>query len=113
VLCSAHHAAAHHGKLEIAGSVSAGLSFRHADGTPYGTLPSAPRVDTFAKAFAALRASGFRESQVRAALNELTQRPALANADLESVLRAAFAMLSGDRTAPYRDEPSGSLPRSS
>ena len=67
-LCSAHHRALHRGELSITGEIGS-LSFRHADGTPYGK-PGAPRpLDAYAKAFAALRTMGFRENQVRRALD--------------------------------------------
>jgi hypothetical protein len=57
--CSGHHAAAHAGTLYIEGSPSTGLSFFHADGSPYGS----PHVDTRAaqrntERFIALKARG-------------------------------------------------------
>ncbi|MBL8622018.1 MAG: HNH endonuclease [Myxococcales bacterium] len=53
-LCSAHHTAAHDGRLRIDGSAPAKLRFVHADGRPYGAPPPShvggaaspiPRVD--------------------------------------------------------------------
>jgi len=38
VLCGAHHRALHRGQLIIEGRVSAGLVFRHADGSNYGRV---------------------------------------------------------------------------
>ncbi|MBK7192592.1 MAG: HNH endonuclease [Myxococcales bacterium] len=39
-LCSAHHKAAHDGRLRVEGTAPAKLRFTHADGRPYGAPPS-------------------------------------------------------------------------
>jgi hypothetical protein len=51
-------------------AASAGIRFRHADGSDYGQSPEPIAVDLRAKAFAALRGLGFREGEVRRALAE-------------------------------------------
>ena len=37
VCCGAHHRAIHAGKLIVKGTPSTGISFHHADGSPYGS----------------------------------------------------------------------------
>jgi hypothetical protein len=64
-LCAAHHRAEHRGQLVIAGRVSTGLVFRHADGTPYGQDVDPRIAATRTKAFRALRWLGFGESEAR------------------------------------------------
>jgi hypothetical protein len=70
VLCSAHHSAVHRGTLRIDGSVSKGLRFQHADGTPYGRAPSAAKSHVGASVFGALRGLGFSEKVARRALDQ-------------------------------------------
>ncbi|HWP06650.1 MAG TPA: hypothetical protein VNN72_12945, partial [Polyangiaceae bacterium] len=67
-LCGAHHRAAHDGSLIITGTPSSGLSFAHADGTPYGGTVRPAAADVRAKAFQALAGMGFRESEAKRAL---------------------------------------------
>jgi Holliday junction resolvasome RuvABC DNA-binding subunit len=79
----------------VTGSAEAGLSFCHADGTPYGAPPSASLVLVLVQslAFQALRGLGFGERDVRAALAralEVTEP----SAELEPVLRRCLALLS-------------------
>jgi Holliday junction resolvasome RuvABC DNA-binding subunit len=92
-LCSAHHRASHRGELVVQGRVSTGLSFRHADGTEYGRVVSAPAAGVQAAAFQALRRLGFGESETRRALSEVLthvgQQP-----NLERILRSALERLS-------------------
>jgi hypothetical protein len=64
-LCAAHHRAEHRGQLVIEGRVSTGLTFRHADGTPYGQDVDARIAATHMTAFRALRWLGFAESEAR------------------------------------------------
>jgi hypothetical protein len=90
-LCSAHHRALHFGQLTIEGTPSTGLVFRHADGSTYGTAPSADRADNAQKVFLALTGQGFSEKQVREVLTQVM-------ADTESntceqVLRASLLRL--------------------
>jgi hypothetical protein len=87
-LCGAHHRAIHRGALRIAGSIAAGLQFWHADGTVYGTRPSAIAVDAHTRAFQALRKLGFSESETKQALAHVG-----ASDSLEQVLRQALQLL--------------------
>src|SRR5438874_939542 len=90
VLCGAHHRAVHRGFLIIEGTVSGGLTFRHADGTAYGGPASAQAAGAFADAFSALRNLGFKEKDTRAALDAARAHVGPAPT-LEEVVRAALA----------------------
>jgi hypothetical protein len=95
-LCGAHHRAVHRGELRVAGRVSKGLRFEHADGAAYGHPPMPRAADLQAKAFAALRHLGFREGEVRLVLAKLSDRDggaSLGEHGLEGVVRAALAEL--------------------
>ncbi|HEX4334474.1 MAG TPA: hypothetical protein VH062_01095, partial [Polyangiaceae bacterium] len=94
--CGAHHRAAHRGELVVFGSVSAGLRFRHADGSDYGSAPEPRAVEMRAKAFAALRGLGFREGEIRRALAESCQL-GVPEMNLERVVRDALARLTPPR----------------
>ncbi len=91
-LCGAHHRASHRGEIVITGTVSQGLVFRHADGTEYGRAVVPRTVDLQTKAFQALRSLGFREGEVRRALDRVREatRPAQT---VQEILRAALAVL--------------------
>jgi len=92
-ICSAHHRATHRGELLIERDRDGTLTFRHADGSPYGA-PTAPRaIDAHTKVFAALRHLGFREGEVKAVLAELRSDVALANAPVERLLREALCRI--------------------
>ena len=91
-LCSAHHIALHAGKLLITGNAACGLEFRHADGTPYGSLPSGSLAFMQTRAFQALRGHGFSERESRRALTQ-TLRDLAPDADLETVLRQSLELL--------------------
>ena len=93
VLCGAHHAALHRGRLRIDGTVSTGLRVRHADGTAYGFTPSPVLAEASAKAFAGLRSLGFSERTARASL-EHAPSSAPANATAQTLLRSAVARAS-------------------
>jgi HNH endonuclease/RuvA, C-terminal domain len=97
-LCSAHHRAGHRGELVVRGRVSTGLSFRHADGTEYGGVVSAPDAGAQARAFQALRRLGFGEGETRRALSEVLTH--MGNEpNLERVLRSALEQLSAHKIA--------------
>jgi hypothetical protein len=85
-LCGAHHRALHRGSLIIEGRVSSGLTFRHADGSPYGAPLSPATADTSARAFQALRRLGFRDGEVRRAMNEAAQLVS-SSANVEALVR--------------------------
>jgi len=69
VLCGAHHAAIHAGRLLIDGSASVGFRFRHADGSPYGSVADPTAADHHAKAFFALTTLGYKQGEARRALD--------------------------------------------
>jgi hypothetical protein len=91
-LCCAHHRAVHEGRLIIEGRPSAGLVFKHADGTPYGGTLDSGVADRNAQVFAALRTMGFKERECRMAVERCSQELA-ATASREEMLRAALRML--------------------
>jgi hypothetical protein len=93
VLCGAHHRAQHRGQLVIEGRVSTGLVFRHADGTPYGSVANARAAASFEEAFRALRSLGFREGESRAALAGVRADARSANADTTLIIRLALGRL--------------------
>ncbi|HEX5101850.1 MAG TPA: hypothetical protein VFV94_20210 [Polyangiaceae bacterium] len=88
-LCGAHHRAAHSGSLVISGKPSSGLSFTHADGTPYGRAVAPVVADTRAKGFQALVGMGFRESEAKRALASMPHSVS----SLEQVIRQALREL--------------------
>ncbi|MEO8179994.1 MAG: hypothetical protein ABI895_14260 [Deltaproteobacteria bacterium] len=92
-LCSTHHRAAHRGTITLARSESGALRVRHADGTEYGQSVKPHVLEVRAKVFSALRHLGFREAQVRAALEQLQREPALEQASFDGLLREALARL--------------------
>jgi hypothetical protein len=90
-LCAAHHRALHLGQLVIEGTPSSGLQFRHADGSKYGGVPDAARVDIAQKVFLALTGQGFGDKQAREALAHVSTND---NAQTcERVLRASLLWL--------------------
>ncbi|HWP06264.1 MAG TPA: RuvA C-terminal domain-containing protein, partial [Polyangiaceae bacterium] len=88
-LCGAHHRAAHDGSLVITGTPASGLSFAHADGTPYGGAVRPAVADARAKAFHALVGMGFRESEAKRALACIPHSVS----SLEQVIRQALSEL--------------------
>lgn len=90
-LCAGHHLALHDGKLIVEGSLAMGLVFRHADGTPYGSLPSPSTASVQARAFQALRGLGFGEREARQALGHSLDT---STTDLEAVIRRCLDRLS-------------------
>lgn len=99
VLCGAHHRAVHRGCLVMAGGVSAGLIFRHADGTAYGMphVPSPHTIATLDRVFCALRGLGFKEHEAREALDAVMSggrdEVLSATPTAEELLRAALRAL--------------------
>jgi hypothetical protein len=88
-LCGAHHRAAHSGSLVISGTPSSGLSFAHADGTPYGGAVVPAVADARAKAFQTLVGMGFRESEAKRAVACIPHSVS----SLEQVIRQALREL--------------------
>jgi hypothetical protein len=95
LLCGAHHHAAHRGEISISGRVSAGVRFRHADGSEYGGRVVPQTAETRTKVFRALRGLGFRESHVKAALERVHVVHEGKNSSLgfEPLFRRALAVL--------------------
>ena len=96
VLCSAHHRAEHRGQLIIEGRVSTGLVFRHADGTRYGSGAEPRTVAMQLDAFRALRGLGFREGEVKMAL-EKVRACEERDTTIQNVLRRALVVLADAR----------------
>ena len=87
-LCGAHHRNVHLGRLCIEGTATAGFTFRHADGTPYGEALRPAALERAAQAFGALRHLGFGQARARALVDAVVQ--AGAPDDLEGLVRAAL-----------------------
>ena len=65
-LFDAHHRAGHAGTLVLEGTASAGFSFRHADGTPYGApLRNPEPADLARQVFTGLVNLGFKQTEAR------------------------------------------------
>ena len=90
VLCTAHHRAVHRGTLWLEGTVSEGVVFRHADGTPYGGDVEPSTAGSCVDALAGLRQLGFKESEARSALTG-ARTSVSGSATTEELLRAALA----------------------
>jgi hypothetical protein len=88
VLCSAHHRALHRGQLEITNSGRRGLVFRRGDGAPYGSLDAPRAADARERAFRGLRGMGFRDREVREAIERVS-----GSGDTETLLRRALCWL--------------------
>jgi 5-methylcytosine-specific restriction endonuclease McrA len=97
-LCGAHHRASHSGELTVQGSVSSGLSFRHADGTDYGGAVVTADASIQTAAFRALRGLGFGERETRGALSQVAAH-AGTDAPLEAIVRRALQLLSAGALA--------------
>ncbi len=87
-LCGSHHRQAHAGRLCIDGSATAGFTFRHADGAPYGQPLRPIALELAQQALGALRHLGFGPSRARALVDAVLQGSA--PADLEAFVRAAL-----------------------
>ena len=91
-LCPAHHTRAHEGTLVIEGTRDDGWIFKHADGALYGGVreaaPDTVAVQAFGDAFLALRALGYRESEIRPVLKDLRD---FENPTPAAIVKAALA----------------------
>jgi hypothetical protein len=93
LLCVGHHRALHLGKLVIRGKPSTGLSFEHADGSPYGAKRvHPPTADLFAQTYGALCNLGFRQTDARRAVDQLRHHATLPRT-VDALIRAALALL--------------------
>jgi Holliday junction resolvasome RuvABC DNA-binding subunit len=72
-ICGSHHRLTHAGTLHIDGDARSGFRFVHADGTPYGEAFSPPSIDVAEQAFTALRHMGFKETEVRRLVRDVSQ----------------------------------------
>jgi hypothetical protein len=92
VLCQAHHAAIHEGRLLLEGRAGEGVRFLRADGASYGAATTPSAADVFADVFAALRRLGCREGEARAAVDRV--RPHVGQDEpAEEVLRRCLKAL--------------------
>jgi hypothetical protein len=98
LLCAAHHRAQHRGELVIEGRASTCFRFQHADGSRYGGAVDPRTAAVFAEAFQGLRGLGFREIEVRRALERIRAVHDRRETSTESVLREALRLLGGGRT---------------
>jgi hypothetical protein len=99
LLCVGHHRALHLGKLVIRGKPSTGLSFEHADGSPYGARRvDAPTADLFAQTYGALCTLGFRQTDARRAVDRLRLDARLPHR-LDALIRAGLALLAPPATS--------------
>ena len=88
-LCGAHHRAAHAGTLVLEGTASAGFSFRHADGSPYGApLRNPEHADLARQVFTGLVNLGFKQTEARRRIARVQGDGA--PADLDTFLRRAL-----------------------
>jgi hypothetical protein len=92
-VCSAHHRAIHRGELVVDGTPPGDLAFRHADGTPYGELPSPESAELRARACRALTTMGYRETEAKRALAQVSGS---SSASLEQLVRLALRELVSD-----------------
>jgi hypothetical protein len=92
-LCGVHHRAVHLGELLIEGCSGSTLTFRHADGTPYGHRLDPRAIDVHAKVFSALRNLGFTEREARTVMDRLREEGSSRSLDVQGVLRVALQRL--------------------
>jgi hypothetical protein len=83
-------------------SESGVIRVRHVDGTEYGRPVHPQRLELRAKVSSALRQLGFREAQVRAALEQLQHEPAVADFLRRHAARRVSPALSPGRAALSR-----------
>jgi hypothetical protein len=113
VACSSHHRAIHAGRLIVQGTPSTGLSFFHADGTPYGTrvlgppeeapgqvqpdsAPMRPDPALGERLFSALTNLGFKTKPARQAVEHVLEDVATHTGHpppIEEALRGALRFL--------------------
>ena len=85
----AHHRAVHKGKLVIEGSWSTGLTFRHADGSPYGAIANPQIAAILADVQSGLVNLGFKIKEARRIVDGIRPRVGAAT-PLEAALRMAL-----------------------
>jgi hypothetical protein len=109
VVCGVHHTAIHDGRLIVDGDRAMGWTFRHADGTAYGSRagggrgrggPAPQQVEVAVKVFRALCSLGFKQGDARRAIDELTRQTRThvgADAGVDRMLRDAVRLLTPSR----------------
>ena len=88
-LCDCHHDRVHQGFLLVEGDAEGELTFRHPDGSVYGTDVNPQIVSVQGAAYGALRQLGFGETESKQALARVRSP----GATLEEVIRLALAEL--------------------
>ena len=98
-LCGAHHRAVHENTLVIEGRPATGLRFFHSDGRRYGNVGSHSqgethprRIDAEGQVTGALKGLGFRDGEVRWALQHC-QVELGSDATPEEILRCSLEYL--------------------
>jgi hypothetical protein len=91
-MCSNHHKQAHEGRLIIEGDFSTSLTFKHADGSAYGTNLLNPQTSsTMTDLFSALRQLGFKETEAKRAITQVA--PHVGHARFDTAFRAVMLYL--------------------
>jgi hypothetical protein len=105
-LCSAHHAAAHDGRMRVEGTAPGKLRFTHADGRPYGEPP--PRTRGEPPAAAASHVGG---AAAAAAASHVGGAPAAVSTPAVAASHVGGASAAAAPAAPKADPaPTGSAP---
>ena len=105
-LCSAHHAAAHDGRMRVEGTAPGKLRFTHADGRPYGAPP--PRTRGEPPAAAASHVGG---AAAAAAASHVGGAPAAVSTPAVAASHVGGASAAAAPAAPKADPaPTGSAP---
>jgi Holliday junction resolvasome RuvABC DNA-binding subunit len=73
------------------------IAFSHRDGSAYGTVTTRPPADVYTKVLAALSGLGFRKTDARRAVSELSQASDAGSASCERLLREALQRLTRPR----------------
>jgi RuvA, C-terminal domain len=92
-LCDCHHDRVHQGFLLVEGDAEGELTFRHPDGSVYGTDANPQIVSVHGAAYGALRQLGFKETESKQALARVRSLGG-PNRTLEEVIRLALSELS-------------------
>jgi hypothetical protein len=102
-ICSAHHQRAHEGRLLIGGTVSTGLTFRHADGSFYGGTLAPHIAAIMTDTFDALLKLGFKQGESGRALDEVRAHAGAGGAidTVQAALKLALRSLTAGRTAVH------------
>ena len=94
--CSSHHDRIHQGFLLVEGDAEGELTFRHPDGSVYGTDARPEVISVHGAAYGALRQLGFRETESKQALARVRSLEGPCRT-LEEVIKLALAELTAGR----------------